>query len=159
METESSLKIKVVRKIEEIPPQEWLNVFPRVLENYYFFKTLDESNLEQFSFFYILVYDNNTPVGAISCFTMNFPVDVAIGGKLKRVTSFIKRFFPFIFSPKILICGLPMGQGRIGITGEPGRVIRAICKAMEEIARQEKTGIIAFKDFKSDYRIIFDNLN
>ena len=45
METESGLKIKVVRKIEEIPPQDWLHVFPKVIENYYFFKTLDESAL------------------------------------------------------------------------------------------------------------------
>jgi predicted N-acyltransferase len=156
MERESGLKTKIARRIEEIPAQDWLSVFPRVLENYYFFKTLDESNLEQFSFFYILVYDNNTPVGATSCFTMNFPVDIAIGGKLKMITGFIKRFFPRIFSPKVLFCGLPMGQGRIGITGEPGRVIKAICNAMEEIARQEKIGIIAFKDFKSDYRKIFD---
>jgi len=156
METGSSIKVKVVRRIEEISPQEWLSVFPKVLENYYLFKTLDESNMGQFSFFYILVYDNNTPVGATSCFTMNFPMDVAIGGKLKRITDFIKRFFPLAFSPKILICGLPMGQGRIGITGDPGRIIKAVNKTMEEIARQEKAGIIAFKDFNSDYRKIFD---
>jgi hypothetical protein len=156
MGTESALEIKVVRKIEEISPQEWLSVFPRVLENYYFFKTLDESSMGQFSFFYILVYDNKIPVGAASCFTMNFPMDVAIGGKLKKITDFIKRFFPRIFSPKILICGLPMGQGRIGITGDPGRIIKAINKTMEEIARQEKAGVIAFKDFNSDYRKIFD---
>ena len=103
-----------------------------------------------------MIYDNNTPVGATSCFTMDFPVDVAIAGKLKGVTNFIKRFFPRIFSPKVLFCGLPMGQGRIGIAGEPERIIKAIYRSMEEIARQEKAGIIAFKDFQSDYRKIFD---
>ncbi|MCX5668921.1 MAG: GNAT family N-acetyltransferase [Candidatus Omnitrophica bacterium] len=156
MIAESEFKTKIVRKIEEIPLQDWNKVFPKALENYYFFKNLDESNLSQFSFFYILVYDMGTCVGATSCFIMDFPLDIAIEGKLKIITNFIKRFFRKILSPKILICGSPMGQGRIGIAAEPKKVIQAIYKCMEGIARKEKVGIIAFKDFDLSYKNIFD---
>ncbi len=94
MTTESGLKIKIVRKIEEISLREWNGVYPNALESYYFFKTLDESNLAQFSFFYILVYDNDTLVGATNCFIMNFPMDIAVAGKFKKITNFIKSFSP-----------------------------------------------------------------
>lgn len=156
MNVESGFKINIARKIEEIRPQDWNKVFPRVLENYYFFKTLDESNFSQFSFFYILVYDNDLPVGAASCFIMNFPLDLAVEGIFRKCTNFIKSIAPSILSPRVLICGLPMGPGRIGITSEPEKVIKAIVKGMEEIAEKEKIGIIAFKDFLSDDKNIFD---
>ncbi len=59
-------------------------------------------------------------------------------------------------NPRILICGLPMGQGRIGIAQEPWVIIKAIYKGMEQIARQEQAGIIAFKDFDLSYRKVLD---
>jgi predicted N-acyltransferase len=51
-----------------------------------------------------------------------------------------------------------MGQGRIGIaqTQEPRVIIKAIYKGMEQIARQEQAGIIAFKDFDLSYRKVLD---
>ncbi len=156
MTAESGFKVKIARKIAEIPAGDWDRVFPATGENYYFLKTLEESNLLQFSFFYILVYDKDTPVGAASCFIMNFALDITVTGKLKRVTGFIKNIFPYILNPRILICGLPNGQGRIGIAADPGMVIKAICEGMEEIARQEKAAVVVFKDFNFSYRAVLD---
>ena len=153
---ESGIKIKIVKKIEEIPPRDWNSVFPDAIENYYFFKTLDESKLPQFKFFYILVYNNNIPIGAAGCFIMNFPLDIAVRGILKWFTRLFKSLFYPLICPRILICGLPMGQGRIGLAADPETVIKAIYKGMEEIANEEKIKIIAFKDFISDYRKILD---
>ena len=158
MTTDSGLKVKIVGKIEEIPPGDWGKTFPDVVENYHFFKALDESNLSQFSFFYILVYDNDIPVGSTSCFVMNFPLDIAVTGGLKKITNFIKRVSPGIINPRILVCGLPMGQGRIGLAGELKKVFTAIYRGMEEIARKERAGIIAFKDFNASYFNLFDKL-
>jgi predicted N-acyltransferase len=151
MRLESSLKAKVVRKIAEIPPQDWNSVFPPVLENYYFFKTLDESNFEQFSFFYIMAYDNNSPVGATSCFLMRFALDMTAQGPLKFIFNCLKKFLPNILSPKVLMCGLPMGAGRIGISGDSENVMELIYNCMEEIAQAEKASMIIFKDFSKSY--------
>lgn len=156
MITNNGFEIKIASKIEEIPRNDWEKVFPDAVENYYFFKTLDESKLSQFSFFYILIYDNGVPVGATSCFIMNFPMDLAVKGAFRKITGFIKLIFPGILSPRLLICGLPMGMGRIGIAAEPGKVIRTICSAMEQIAREEKIKIIAFKDFGAGYSGLLD---
>ena len=156
MNLESEYKVRIVRKISEIPAEEWNKVFPDVMESYYFFKTLDESNFDQFSFYYILIYDKDTLVGSTNCFLMNFPLDIAVTGKFRVVIDFIKKLLPHVLNPRILICGLPMGEGRIGIAGEPQAVINAISKGMEQIACQEKAGIIAFKDFRLSYKKILD---
>jgi len=145
------LKVKIINKIEELPQQEWDNFFPGVLENYYFFKTLDESSFVQFSFFYILVYENNIPVGAASCFIMDFPLDIAVNGPLKLFFNAFRKVLPKVISPKIVICGLPMGPGRIGITGDPGQVMEAIYGGLEKIATENKAALIFFKDFSKSY--------
>jgi predicted N-acyltransferase len=147
----SNLTTRVVRKIEEIPPRDWNSVFPRVLENYYFFKTLDESGFAQFSFFYIMVYDRERPVGATSCFLMNFPLDIAVQGPLKAVYNYVNRVLPNILSPRVLMCGLPMSQGRIGIAADSGPLLEAICGSMEKIAKENKAAMLIFKDFTGAY--------
>ena len=147
----SGLQLKITRKIEGISALEWLSVFPQVLENYYFFKSLDEAKFEQFSFYYILVTHNGVPVGATSCFTMRFAFDSKVRGFLKFIIDCIKKIFPHILNPKALVCGLPMGQGRIGITTDSNQVMQAICSGMEQIAQEERAALFIFKDFTAAY--------
>lgn len=154
----SRLKTRVVRRISDIPPEDWHKAFPSTLESYDFFKTLDESHLEQFTFYYIMVYDRQAPVGAAACFLMDYSLDTSIGGPWKRITNVIKRLMPKIFSIKALICGTPLGQGRIGIVGDPGVIIRVILRRMEQIAKKNKACVLAFKDFDKSYAEVLDPL-
>ncbi len=153
---EPGLKTKVLRKIEEISPEEWNSVFPDVLEGYHFFKTLEQSRFDQFSFRYILVYDNKTLVGATVSFLMSYALDTTVQGSFGYFTTAVKKIFPNIFNLRVLICGLPMGQGRIGIGAEGAGVVRAIHECLEQIAKEEKVSIIAFKDFGQNYAEILD---
>ncbi|MDD5195848.1 MAG: GNAT family N-acetyltransferase [Candidatus Omnitrophica bacterium] len=145
------LKTKVVRKISEIAPQEWQGVFPDVLESYEFFKTLDESGLEQFSFRYIIVYDRKTPVAAAACFLMDYPLDTSISGPLKRLSNSIRKLNPKLLSMKTFICGLPSGRGHIGLAADNDRIMEAILRRMEQLARKNRAPIIVFKDFDHTY--------
>ena len=60
-----AFRTRVVRKIEHVSPEAWNRVFPDVLEGYHFFKTLDESGFDQFSFYYILVYEGKQLVVSV----------------------------------------------------------------------------------------------
>lgn len=154
----SALKTIVARKISEIPPDDWNKVFPNVLESYIFFKTLDESNFEQFSFYYIMVYDRKMPVGAAPCFLMNYSLDTSINGPLRRFTNSLRKLIPNIFSLKVVTCGMPIGQGRIGVVGNTDAVMKAILRRLEQIARKNRAAIIAFKDFDKIYTKLLDPL-
>ena len=152
------LRTRVLRRIEEVSRDEWNSVFPDVLESYDFFKSLDESNFEQFSFYYILVYERRALVGATACFLLSYSLDTSISGPLRRISNYITKLRPNIFSVKTLACGMPMGQGRIGVTGNADKVMRAILRKMEQIAKKEKASIIAFKDFDHSYTEMLDPL-
>ena len=143
----AGLRAEIVTDITKISPEEWSRVYPKISESYYFFKTLQEAGLEQFEWHYILIRDAKELVGIAPCFIMHYPLDTTIQGPLKSVLLKIKEKFPRFMELRALVCGLPMGQGRIGITGEPRSVVKAVCEAMESLAASKKISILAFKDF------------
>ena len=146
-----ALRTRVVKKISQIPADDWNRVYPDVLESYNFYRTLDDVRLDKFSLFYMMVYDRKTPVAATACFIMNYPLDTSINGPLRRVTNSIKKAMPNILSLKAVICGMPIGQGRIGIAGDHDRIIKAMLRRLEQVARKNKAPIVAFKDFDQTY--------
>ena len=146
-----ALRTKIARRITEISRSQWESVFPKVPESYDFFRTLDGSGFGQFSFYYIMVYKDKEPVGATTCFTMNYSLDTSVSGPLKRLTVSIKKLAPRIFNIKVLVCGTPIAPGRIGFKGDGDPVVRAILRRMERMAKREKAHIIAFKDFDKSY--------
>ncbi|MDE1920495.1 MAG: GNAT family N-acetyltransferase [Candidatus Omnitrophica bacterium] len=148
----------MIRKIEEIPAEQWGKVFPDVPENYYFLKTLDESKFNQFSFYYVLVYRGQQLVGCAPCFRVDYSLDTSISGPLRRLTNAITKKFPRLLSIRALVCGIPMGQGQMGIAGFSSAVFEAIEKRMESLARKLHAPLIAFKDFDRSYDKFFHPL-
>jgi len=152
------IETKIFAKIEEIPEKDWVSVFPKVAENYRFFKTLDRLDFGQFRFYYLMAYDKGIPVGATSLFLMDFQLDMAAQGMLKRCTRFIKKIFPGLLSSKVLFCGLISGRGRIGTSGDPEVILDAFLAAMEGLAKKEKARAIVFKDFDPAYDKLMQHL-
>lgn len=153
-----AFRTKVHKKITQIPPEDWNRVYPNVLEGYNFYKTLDETGLDQFSLFYLTVYDRKSIVAAAACFIMSYPLDTSINGPLRRVTNSIRKVAPNIFSLKAVICGMPMGQGKIGIAKDEEMVLKVITRRLEHIAKKNKAPIVAFKDFDKAQTRILDRL-
>lgn len=148
---------RIFDKIEEISPHAWNRVFPNVLESYDFFKSLDESGFEQFSFHYICVYHGDEMVGAAPFFVMNYPLETTISGPLHSFMLGIKRIFPEVFNLKAVICGMPMDQGRLGIQNcDSMAVLEEVLTGLERFAQSHKAAILAFKDFGLEYKNLLD---
>jgi len=150
-------RTRITRKIADISNDEFKRIFPHVPENYYFLKTLDESNFDQFVFYYILIYKDNQLVGCAPCFTVNYSLDTSMNGPLRQFSNAIKKIFPDLFSIKALVCGIPMGQGQMG-TGFSSAVMEIIEHRMDALARRVRAPIIAFKDFDESYDKLLDPL-
>jgi predicted N-acyltransferase len=138
-------KTRVIRRIDRVSRDEWNNLFPPMLEDYSFYRALDESSPEQFSLFYVLVYERRMLVGAAPCFIMGYSLDTGINGPLRRVSNAIKKLKPNVFSLKTLVCGMPMGQGHIGSMRDRADVVKAILRRMDQVAKETN---VWFKDFE-----------
>lgn len=144
-------KTQVVRSASSIRHDAWNKVFPDVLEGHGFFKTLDEYPPEQFAFYYILVYHQKELVGIAPCFMVDYALDTSVTGILRQISNRIKKIRPRIFDLKALVCGSPVGEGRLGIAGDRDKVMKAIMRKLEQLARKERAAVIAFKDFGAAY--------
>jgi len=82
---------------------------------------------------------------------MDFHLDIAVSGPLKLFFQAVKKAFPGIINPKVVICGLPMGLGRIGMARNSGEVIEVISESLEKAAEENKAAMIFFKDFTKVY--------
>ncbi|MCU0652253.1 MAG: hypothetical protein MUC39_04865, partial [Candidatus Omnitrophica bacterium] len=158
MAKQPNLAVKITKAIQDIPVKDWESIFPKTLEDYYFFKTLDESGFENFSFFYIIIYNNGVPVGAASCFSTRFALDIVVTGPLTHIFSQVRKIVPNLLNPKVFMCGLPMGMGRIGIKDNDPEIMRQIELSVEQLARKEKALFVIFKDFTSFYGRLFKPL-
>lgn len=154
----SKLVTKVFRKIQDIPAKDWLSVYPDVLENYYFFRSLDDSEFSQFSFYYIMVYDGSEAIAATACFFMSYPLETTLDGPLRIFISKMRKILPNIFNIKALICGLPMDQGQIGLAqgSRNPEAIMQIAACLDRIAKENRASILAFKDFGAAYTELLD---
>src|SRR5690242_5093915 len=88
------LTVQVFRKMEDVPRHEWNRVFSDPLEGYDFFKTLDESGYEEFDFYYFLVSEGDSTVGAAPCFRMSYPLATTAKGAIKTASDAIRKIFP-----------------------------------------------------------------
>ena len=138
---------KIFSRIADITPEDWNRLYPEIPENYNFLKTLDESGLDPFEFYYIAVYSGEELVGVAPCFLMRYPLDTTVQGPVKKIILFLKKFFPYWFELKAVVCGLPMGQGRFGVTENSAKVLAAMEGALESFAASKHVSVVAFKDF------------
>lgn len=153
------LEVRIIHTIEQINSRDWYRTFPETLESYFFYKTVEESESEYFSFYYIGVYSKGELLAVAPAFLMNYSLDTTIQGFLKRITSALNKILPGMFSLKVLMCGSPASEGEIGLPQEHRiEAFAALLRGLEELARKEHALGIAFKDFSDKYSSLLDPL-
>lgn len=152
------IKTRIVRRADEIPHEAWNRVYPPVIESREFFRVIDDSNLDQFSFYYVLAYRRNHLVGIAPCFFMDYPLDTSIKGPLRRISNAIKRVSPRIFNLRAFVCGCPICGGRMALEEDPEHVFRAIARRIEQAAKKLHASVIGYKDFDHSYTPFLDTL-
>ena len=148
----------LVGGVTSITPDKWRELYPDTVEGYGLFKTLDESRMKEFELQYMLVYRKRSVVAIAPCFMVNYALDTSINGPLRTFTNRIKKYLPRLFNVKAFVCGIPAGESRIGLAGDPEKIIRVIVRRMEQVARKKRAPVVAFKDFGSTYTALLSGL-
>lgn len=145
-----SATYKIVKSANDIGPKDWDSIFGDIPEGYQFHKTLEESRLEQFTFFYITIRKSEKTVLIAPAFIADFNLDIAAGEFLGNAIRFIRKFIPDFFVLRTLFAGSPFGEnGVVGIAEEDkedATIVKELARAMEELARSEKIPFLVFKD-------------
>ncbi len=144
-------EFKICDSVSSIPRHDWDRVFRDVPEGYAFYKTIEESHLEEFGFFYALLYKNGRLILIAPIFTADFNLDIAVEGWLKSAIALIRKVFPSFLIIKTLFCGSPFGEnGVIGLDvkmEDESGVLGELITGLRGFAKSKNARFTIFKDF------------
>jgi predicted N-acyltransferase len=157
------INYRIVDSISKIKKQEWDELFGNIPEGYNFYKTLEESGLNEFSFYYMLICRDRTLLLIAPFFLTDFPVDTIVDESVGSKIRFIRRALPKFCIFKTLFCGSPFGEnGIIGINSElkdKTDIIQQLIQGLDRFSREKNVSLIIFKDFMEEQARLLDCLN
>jgi hypothetical protein len=152
------LNLLWVDSSQHVPELLW-DTFPSNVEGRFWYKALEESNLnDQFTFKYGMVYYKQKPIALIPIFIMNVPIDLVLPDYIARISNFLGKINPAIKYQKTLFVGSPCAdECTIGIVGEAENEINMVdilCfvqNNLEVLASTLKIEMIVWKDIPHQY--------
>ncbi len=153
---------KIVDSITKINEEDWDSVFGKLPEGYSFYKTLEESRLKEFSFYYAILYHDNKIIGIVPLFIAAFDVNIVADGVIEKIINSVRKIFPRFMILRTLFCGSPFGEnGRLGIMqpiADKDAVLDELVKALDVFCRQKRIPLVIFKDFLKQDTVFLDGL-
>lgn len=137
-------------------------VFGDQPEGHQFFKTLEESRLDQFVFYYLVLYRGSKVILIAPLFVADFNLDIAVEGFLSKLIMCVRALIPRFLIVKTLFCGSPFGEyGLIGISREEvnkGVLLDELRKGIEILSKEASIPLVMFKDFLKERTALLDGL-
>lgn len=142
---------KILDSISQIEKQGWDSVFGDIPEGYQFYKTVEESGLKEFDFYYLALYQEGRIISIAPLFVTDFNLDIAAEGLIEKIMQGLRRSVsPRFLIFKTLFCGSPFGEnGILGFADGVNRadVLSEMVKIILEFCRAKGIPMIIFKDF------------
>ena len=155
----TKIRYEILNSVTKIGRAEWDSVFGDIPEGYQFHKTLEESNLGQFSFCYIVIRKGSDILLIAPLFIGDINLDILAEGFFSNLIQRIRKFLPSFFVVRTLFCGSPFGEnGTIGIRADSqdkDMLIHELANGMNILSKKKNIPLIIFKDFlKRDARAL-----
>lgn len=147
------MEVVSAHSIEAFGHEEWNRLFPDELEDWSYYRAVENSGLAEFSWVYFGVRDTNGSLcAAVPAFVTDYRLDTTLSGALKRFADWLTRHFPRLLRQKMLSLGSPVAEVcHLGFapdttTDEQTRLLGAILARVEAFAQENRARMIAVKD-------------
>lgn len=143
--------VEFAARFSDISRDLWDQCFPRPLEGYFWYATLEASGLEsQFLFRYAVIRSGTQAVGIAPCFVHDVPISLVAPAPVAAVIRLLSRFSARIGFQKTLFAGSPCSdEGAVGLL--PGHDLQQLApvlvEALEQEARRLGASMVVLKDF------------
>jgi predicted N-acyltransferase len=147
------MEAHVAHSIEAFGREEWNALFPDELEDWSYYRAVENSRLPEFSWLFFGVRDETGSLrAAVPAFVTDYRLDTTLSGALKRLADWLTRHFPRLLHQKMLSLGSPVSEVcHLGFASgttmdEQRRLLDAILAQAEVFARENRVRMIAIKD-------------
>src|SRR5438105_9736038 len=144
---------RVYRQAADIAPEIWRVTFSDTPKDFRYYQLLEQTMRLHFDFRYLLVFDQgNRPVALQPLVIATQDLAASAGGKFAHLVARMRGSFPRFFRSRMALAGCLVGEGKIGMIGLADAVVPLLAEALEEFARTERIGLLAFKDIPAASR-------
>ena len=144
--------VVVEHSIEAFGRDEWNALFPGELEDWNYYRAVEHSALDGFSWLYFAVRDEGGLRAAVPAFVVDYPLGTTITGPLKRVADALTSALPSLLCPRMLSLGSPVTEiCHLGFAAgcdaaQQAELLGALLDKVEEYTKQHHIQMIAIKD-------------
>ncbi len=147
--------VKIWDSIDDIDAAAWNEVsdLDDVFMDLRMLRVMASTMADTSEFGFVLVYDENRRPVAATCLwkVLTEGTLLARDSVQIRLTKFLAKIVPALNYHRILFCGMPVSAGQSNLRFAPGsnheRIMAALTKRLEAIARAEHLRYIVFKEF------------
>ena len=142
----------LARSIEAFDREEWNALFADELEDWHYYRAVENAAIAGFEWIYLAVWDDGRLRAAVPGFITEYRIDTTLGGPLKRVAGAVSRIAPRLLGVPLASLGSPVGEiCHAGFAAdcsvaERRRLLDVLLARLDELAAQRRIGMIAVKD-------------
>ncbi len=143
---------QILSSIEAIDRAAWNACFPDELEDWAYYRAVEQAGIEGFQWRYLALFEEGRLIAAAVAFTTAYSLDTTVQGPAKRLTERLQRWWPGLFDVHLYALGSPVAERcHVGIAPDivagrwPSLFARLLDLARED-ANRAGIGLLAVKD-------------
>lgn len=152
MDGKAAIEIRHHNSITEIAEPDWNSLFVGKSENWAYFQACETANSKHFRFSALGVYSKQKLIAAAPVFKLDFRIDMALGERAQKLSSYVTSVAPQLVKLPILGMGHPMTEEcPIGFAydlsdTEKSKLLALMVNHLEAVATNEGIKIVVLKD-------------
>ena len=150
------MKTKIFQSIRDVPKQQWDQLLNGRSDTYSheFWAVVEQSGLNDFSYYHVLFYDeSDNPLALASFYSITTDIAIFAPSKLRLLLLQIRKVFPNFLKFKMLECGTPITINKPFVARDDhanGEIVEALHKILLGIAKDQGHFLIVLRDFEPE---------
>jgi predicted N-acyltransferase len=142
----------VVDSITAFERDDWNACFPDEIEDWDYYRSVEEVGLGDFSWRYLAVVENQRLLAVVPAFRTIYELDTTAQGTIKRVLDSVNRLWPKLLSVQLLCLGSPATETcRVGFAprldvSDRQSLLSMLVIRFRQLAGEERIGLLGVKD-------------
>lgn len=154
MTTASGFTTRTYESIDDVPVEQWDGLLSdrSLIYSHAFWRLIDQSALNDFSYRFLIVHDgNDRPVALAGYYMITTDIAIFAPGRLRRLLGHVRRLFPRFMKIRMVECGTPITVNAPLVMAEgvdPRPVVDVVSTALLAVAREARAPIVVVRDFE-----------
>ena len=142
----------VAQSVEDFTPAEWERLFPGELEDWHYYRAIEQAGLANFQWLYFAIREGARLRALVPAFITDYHLDTTLSGPLRQVTRVLTRLFPRLLVQRLLSLGSPVAEVcNAGFdpdcsAAEQAQLLDRILQNVESYASRHGISMVAAKD-------------